>query len=520
MSQEPLGLFDTQPDRRQEKLGLIFVALLLLALPLIAPARNIHLGQVDAFIPMVNAILFMGELITATLLYAQASVFRSRALTVLGSGYLLASLLLIPHALTFPGAFSENGLLGAGVNTSPWLSMFRRAAFPLSALAYVLLKGDELATEHVSERRTGIGTGVLAALLLAAALAALATAGKDLLPPFYQNNTEAIRARGLAYESVIFVLFATAAIALFRRRTSVLDLWLLVAFCGWLVQSMLVMTLTTRFTAGWYWLYAVTLFAHLVVMIALIVESIRLYARLARTTAARSREREGRLMSADAVAAAMAHEAGQPLTAAITQASVSLNWLTRDKPDTEMAIRSLHASLEAGRRTADVIKSIRAMFPRKPGVAREFFLNDLVRSTASVMDRELAGDRIMLHLNLDPELPPIIADRVQMQRVLVNLFTNAIESLSATRDRQRRITVRTAPLDGHHLVLEISDNGVGVVPETRDRIFEAFFTTKSTGTGLGLALCRTIVESHGGRLWATPNEPHGATFHVQLAHAG
>ena len=143
-----------------------------------------------------------------------------------------------------------------------------------------------------------------------------------------------------------------------------------------------------------------------------------------------------------------------------------------------------------------------------------------MRETASLLDRELAGKKISLELSLDETLPPILADRVQMQRVLVNLFTNAIESLGAIRGRPRRIAIRSALLDGKDVLLEVSDNGIGIAPEEMEHIFDAFFTTKATGTGLGLSLCRTIVEEHGGRLWASPGEEHGATFHLRLPRSG
>src|SRR6185436_3320022 len=148
---------------------------------------------------------------------------------------------------------------------------------------------------------------------------------------------------------ILFVLFVVATIMLSRSRRSVLNMWLLVALSGWLAESVLVLTLHSRFTAGWYGLFVLTLVTHLVVMLALIAESNRLYARLALSTAARNREREARLMSIDAMAAAISHEVGQPLTAVTLNAMGGLDWLTRARPDPEMAIKSLRATLDAGR---------------------------------------------------------------------------------------------------------------------------------------------------------------------------
>lgn len=517
MSQDHLGLFDTPPDRRQIRFCLAIVGLMFAPLFLIVPARGTRLVEVDAFIPMIDAVMFVGELITATLLYAQASVFRSRALTVLATGYLYTALLIIPHALTFPGAFVPAGLLGAGMGTTAWLGILRRAAFPIAVVLYAALKRPGAAAAPEPERRApGTVVQVLAAVVLAAATTLLTTRGHDLLPPFFSSRSEVIHSYFVVYESVVFALSVVAAIVLFLRRTSVLDMWLLVAVSCWVIQSLADMTLSGRFTAGWYWLNLLMLFSHLVVMLALLAESNRLYARLALATSARNRERDARLMSIDAVAAAISHEVGQPLAAVNTNAMVGLRWLTRPRPDVDMAIKSLRATIDAGQLATDVIKSIRAMFAKGPRRTTEFDLNDLVRGTASLLDRELASENVSLQLALHEGLPPIRADRVQMTQVLLNLLTNAIESLGETRGRPRRIAIRSAPMDGHDVLLEVSDNGAGIAPEEMEEIFEAFFTTKTTGAGLGLSLCRTIVEVHGGRLWASQAEEGGATFHMQL----
>ncbi len=517
MPQNRLGLFDTPPDRRQTLIGLAIVCLLCASFPLVYPVRDILWPRVDAFIPVVDAILVLGEAITATLLYAQAVVFRSRALTALATAYVLTALLLIPHALTFPGAFTPDGLLGAGLNTPGWLTYGRRWVFPIAIVLYLWLRRQESAALPGSDRPpVRISVWALGAVVGAAAATLLTTAGHDLLPPFLADRFHVASQYFVWYQLALLAGLAVAAALLFRARRSVLDLWLLIATASWLIETLTNLTLTTRFSVGWYWLNCMTLFSHLIVMLALIAESNRLYARLALATIARNRERNARLMSLDAVAAAISHEVGQPLTAIRLQAGRGRSRLEARPADVPGAIQALDGVLEAERRTSEVIKSIRAMFGQRRGGRTQFDLNALIRETVVVMDRDLAAHDVSLEVFLDDTLPPVLADPVQIQRVLVNLLTNSIESLDAVTSRSRRITVRSTAAEGEAVLLEVSDNGAGIAPDALDQIFEVYFTTKPSGIGLGLSLCRIIIEACGGRLWASRGERYGATFHLQL----
>ena len=518
MPHETLGLFDTPPNRRQIRFCVTLVAILFAASLAILPVRGVRLTQVNAFIPAIDAIMALGEVITAMLLYAQSAVFRSRALAVLGTSYLFVGLMMIPHALTFPGAFSASGLLHAGTNTTAFLAEFRRAAIALGIIAYVELKNADMPPQsRILRRPPNFSLYIGAALILALAVTAGIILAQDLLPRFYANRRDIIQSQAAAIELVVFTLFLSATVVLFRKRSSVLDLWLQTALAISLIQSMLIIAAQGRFTAGFYFLYVLIVFAHLILLFALLAEANRLYARLALSTALRNEERDARLMSMEAVAAAISHEVGQPVCAANMSASAAEKWLTLPTPDVAKAVSSLRAAVDSGRRAFEVIKSIQTLFATANGPRTEFDLNELARETVALVGDELAAKDIAVELGLEPGLPMIRADRVLMQRVLLNLYASAIDSIEVSKRRPRRIELYSMTVDGETVLMQVSFSGTGISAEDLPHMFNAFLVAKSGSSGLGLSLCRAIVEEHGGTLSVSNGQmDHGATFHLQM----
>jgi len=216
------------------------------------------------------------------------------------------------------------------------------------------------------------------------------------------------------------------------------------------------------------------------------------------------------------LAASIAHEVNQPLAAIVADANASLNWLAVPRPDLERVREALEAIAIDGHRAAEVIQRIRQLAtksaPRKDAVN----VNDVVRDVLPLAGAELRHHDVSLVLQLAPELPAVLGDRVQLLQVSLNLVMNAIQAMAPVTDRPRRLTIRSETHDQDRVRLTVQDTGVGIAAKHRDELFSAFFTTKPGGMGMGLSISRSIVEAHGGQLWTTPNEPHGANFHLSL----
>jgi PAS domain S-box-containing protein len=214
--------------------------------------------------------------------------------------------------------------------------------------------------------------------------------------------------------------------------------------------------------------------------------------------------------------ASIAHEVNQPLAAVVANAEACLRWLDRGTPDLDGARRSLEWIIDDGNRASEVIRRVRALAKKTDIEKTPLDINDVVRETVALVQRELVNHRVTLRMEAAPTLPMIQADRVQVQQVIINLVVNGIEAMQTVTDRPRELVIRSRHDEKQHVLISVTDCGVGIPAENADRLFDAFFTTKSNGIGMGLSICRSIIETQGGRLWATEALPHGATFQFTL----
>jgi PAS domain S-box-containing protein len=222
-----------------------------------------------------------------------------------------------------------------------------------------------------------------------------------------------------------------------------------------------------------------------------------------------------RMTTMGELTASLAHEVNQPITAAVNGASTCVRWLTRDDPDLEEAREAALGAIRNAKRAADIINRIRSISKKGESKRQLADVNELIREMILLLRNEASRYFILIRTDLDGDLPKIMADSVQVQQVMMNLIMNSIDAMKDV-DQTRELSIRSRRAEDQQLMISVSDTGVGLPPQHIDQIFDAFFTTKSHGIGMGLRISRSIVESHGGRLWAGDNSPRGASFHFTL----
>jgi C4-dicarboxylate-specific signal transduction histidine kinase len=222
-----------------------------------------------------------------------------------------------------------------------------------------------------------------------------------------------------------------------------------------------------------------------------------------------------RVSSLGELTASLAHEVKQPISAAITNANTCLRWLSRDQPDLEEARAAASRIVQDGRRAGEIVNRVRLLFQRDTLEREMVDLNETIREMLLLVHDEATQFAVLVRTELTANLPQVVGDRVQLQQVLMNLMMNSIDAMKNV-DGTRELTIKSQRSENGQVLISVSDTGVGLPAQQADQIFNAFFTTKPNGTGMGLRISLSIVESHGGRLWASDNSPRGATFQFTL----
>jgi C4-dicarboxylate-specific signal transduction histidine kinase len=223
-----------------------------------------------------------------------------------------------------------------------------------------------------------------------------------------------------------------------------------------------------------------------------------------------------RVMTMSELATSIAHEVNQPLAAIVTNGSACTRWLAAEPPNLERARESIIRIIKEGNRASEIIKRIRGLSKKTSPHQSLLSLNEVIQEVLGLVGSELMKSRIQLATELDSGIQPVLGDRVQLQQVMLNLIVNAIEAMEGVPQRARALVIRTGQGDVDYVQVSIRDTGVGLDSRQLEHIFEAFFTTKAEGVGMGLSISRSIIESHGGRLWAVANQGSGATFQFTL----
>jgi signal transduction histidine kinase len=520
---EFLVLSDLPPSRAEKRLAVAFSLGIIAGFFIIIGLSDNHPRPIPGFVLTFSTAMFISDAITAILLFAQFSILRSPALLVIANGYVFTALILLPYTLTFPGVFASESLMG-GLQSPAGLYVIWHSGFPAFVIAYALLRDAD--QRNPSRRISGRNAAVAAAALgvsltacLVAAAATLCIAGERLLPGIMLDRLSF----SPLYPYVVGVpdvsFSVCALIMLWIRRRSVLDIWLMVVMFLYAVDMPLsYYPAPLRYSDGWYAVRGIAFLASSTVLMVLLHEIGALYTRLYRAIHAQRREREARLLTGDTVAAMIAHEIKQPLSAMITRSQTGLRWLDRlDRPEPEMekAKAQFKEIAADGYRTAAVIENVRTNFRTEAGGRTSIDVNDLIGETLALVRDDLALHRVTVDAEPNARQPKILGDRIQLQQVLLNLIKNAIDAMKASGG-PRTLRLWSDVIDGGDVVVSVADTGPGIRPQDIDRIFHPLFTTKSDGMGMGLSICRSIIEAHRGQMSVGPNKPVGTVFEFKL----
>jgi len=478
--------------------------------------RNDILPPSEFFVAITSPLLIMADWITGTLLFAQARVLRARSLQVLAAGYFLAGLFVLLRVLSLPSVLASSASFGPHYNVPLWFYLASHAALAPAVMIYVWLnQATDQAAPTASPDKLSLGRILATSIILAGSVILVVTAVETTLPmssPMF-----------LAASAVMLLVIASMAM-LGRRLQSVLDLWLILMMWGWFLETALTALPSSGYTAGWYAARSLGLVSGLFVLFALLAETSKFYAQTVLQLMAQKQEREHRFLIHKAITGSLAHDIRQPLSAILLNAQMGKRTLAQPERGVAALLEELDLTLNeivtCSDRANSIIKSTRTIFAREGTDRSATDPAILLRTTLAMVADSARAQEVSIGLVVEGQPKPITINRMQMQQALLNLFQNAIEALSHAYGRNRTMRVSCIPWGDVGVIIRVEDNGPGILPADREKIFNTFFTTRVDGAGLGLPIARAVIEDHGGRISAEPLSPVGTAFVVRLPYGG
>jgi signal transduction histidine kinase len=534
---------------RELRVCLALIGISAVVFVICVPYVRMSVQPSPAFVAVYNSVSILNDFTTSVILFGQFRILRSRALLVLASGYLFASLISIVQLLTFPDMFVAGGLLGAGPQTALWLCIFWHGGFPLIVIFYALL--DASGREFASPPRIAIASAlavVIGAVLACWFAATWGTENARVLPPLLDETGFTPWQRVVNLTDIILVLVGFTLLSA-RPPHKLLNLWLIVVMGYWFCD----ITLSSYLNGGRYDLgfYAGRIYGVLAasfVLAVLVLENSRLYRRLAiaagrlkeRATqllranetlqceiAHRKRAEEGlrqaqaelarvsRMTAMGELTSSLAHEVNHPIGAIMINAETCLRWLSHEIPNIERARAIASMIVKDGTRASETVARMQHLFEQGAPLREAVDVNDVIREMIVLLRDEADRYAVSIRAELTENLSQVVGDRVQLKQVLMNLMVNGIEAMNDGNEA-RELIIRSQRAEKGQVTVSVSDSGAGLPPVPVNQIFNAFFTTKPHSIGIGLSISRSIIERHGGRLWAANNSSRGANFQLSL----
>jgi signal transduction histidine kinase len=513
----------------QRRVALAVCILLLAVFLATLPFARIRWVSFPGFVLIQKTLMLVSDLITAALLFGQYSIGRTRVLNILAGGYLFSALIVVPHALAFPQVLSETGLLGAGPQSAAWLYIVGHVVLPVTIIAFAARREDHSGKD---DPRGGAALSIAGTCLMAAgavvAASLIVTLGHHWLPPLMEGSYFTSLSRVVVGADLCFPLAALLMLAR-RRPLSLLALWLMVVMFAWLCTITLGAFVSRgRFDIGWYVASVFDWLTSIFVLLMLISETVSLYARQMRAAEVEHRDRERRIKEIEAVLihlsrvtelgqniSSLIHEVNQPLTAISNYLAAGLQFIQGSH--IERLGWVLEQSAEQAERASAIIRNLRNSIARHETEKDVGNLQDVVQHAVRLALVGISAPAPAIEIRPDPAAASALFDKVQIEQVVFNLVRNAIEAMEATDSTSRRaLTVATTPAPGNMVEVSIADTGPGLPLDIRAKLFEPFVTTKASGLGIGLSICRVIIEAHGGRLKAEDNPEGGTIFRFTL----